>query len=235
MVWLFLSFQPSKGWYLADQLNNLGRIVAFYKWDELSSFQNGTNWRLGRIVAYWNLGRIVAWDELSLGTNCRPTECSEVNNLSSQWKIILQVYETDSTQYLNYSQLRKNSKFLIFLFEIELSSKNNLKFKNDPTTRKTNICYYSSPHAKTQTVHTKRAMKKLQEVAENRQHVNLVLIYSRVQKTARINPCMVCTRATLKVVENHCRINPFPCFFKIIYFFNYNNNYNIIYYYYKKI
>ena len=34
-----------------NQLNNLGRIVAFYKWDELSPFQNGTNCRLGRIVA----------------------------------------------------------------------------------------------------------------------------------------------------------------------------------------
>ena len=39
----------------------------------MSPFQNGTNCRLGRIVAFWNLGRIVAWDELSLGTNCRFT------------------------------------------------------------------------------------------------------------------------------------------------------------------
>ena len=55
----------------------MGRIVSFSKWDELTL---GTNWRLGRIVAFWNLGRIVAWDELSLfgiwdelslGTNCR--------------------------------------------------------------------------------------------------------------------------------------------------------------------
>ena len=30
---------------------NLGRIVAFYKQDELSPFQNVTNRRLGRIVA----------------------------------------------------------------------------------------------------------------------------------------------------------------------------------------
>ena len=39
-----------KGGKLADQLNNLGRIV---------TVQNGT------IVGFWNLGQIVAWDELS--------------------------------------------------------------------------------------------------------------------------------------------------------------------------
>ena len=41
----------------------------------MSPLQNGTNcrlgrivafWNLGRIVAFWNLGRIVAWDESSL-------------------------------------------------------------------------------------------------------------------------------------------------------------------------
>ena len=42
---------------LSNQLNNLG-IVAIYNWDELSPFQNGTNCRLGRIVAFWNLRRI---------------------------------------------------------------------------------------------------------------------------------------------------------------------------------
>ena len=41
----------------------MGGIVAFSKWDELTL---GTNCRF-----FWNLGRIVAWDELSLGTNCR--------------------------------------------------------------------------------------------------------------------------------------------------------------------
>ena len=62
---------------------NLGRIVAFWKWDELSLGTNcrflefGTNCRLGRIVAFWTNCRfldcelllIVAfwnWDELSL-------------------------------------------------------------------------------------------------------------------------------------------------------------------------
>ena len=54
----------------------MGRIVAFYKWDELSAFPNGTNSRLGRIVTFRDLGRIVAWDESSLGTNCRSIICT---------------------------------------------------------------------------------------------------------------------------------------------------------------
>ena len=52
---------------------NWGQIAFFNNWDELSPFQNETNCRLGRIVAFWNLGRIVAWDESSLGTNCHFT------------------------------------------------------------------------------------------------------------------------------------------------------------------
>ena len=38
----------------------LGRIVAFWNLGRIVAF-----WNLGRIVAFWNLGRIVAWDELS--------------------------------------------------------------------------------------------------------------------------------------------------------------------------
>ena len=48
----------------------MGRIVAFSKWDELTL---GTNCRFLEFGTNCRLGRIVAWDELSLGTNCRPT------------------------------------------------------------------------------------------------------------------------------------------------------------------
>ena len=61
VVGLIISFNSTfKRLVISWSLNNLGRIVAFYNWDELSPFQNGTNWRLGRIVAFWNMGRIVA-------------------------------------------------------------------------------------------------------------------------------------------------------------------------------
>ena len=48
----------------------MGRIVAFSKWDELTL---GTNCRFLVFGTNCRLGRIVAWDESSLGTNCRPT------------------------------------------------------------------------------------------------------------------------------------------------------------------